>query len=114
MLFVRSVILAAAVLAPMCASAAAVMPHYSHIFVVILENHTTDEIIGNAAAPTLTRLSKEYGFASNYYGIRHPSEPNYVALVGGDTFGIADDDAVDCKAGIKTPECEKSWRPDYV
>lgn len=90
------------------------MPRYAHIFVIILENHTTDEIIGNAAAPEITKLSKTYGFASNYYGIRHPSEPNYVALVGGDTFGISDDDAFYCTPGMKKFGCEKSDRAGYV
>jgi phospholipase C len=93
---------------------AAPIPHYAHIFVIIEENHTTDEIIGNPAAPNLTKLSKQYGFASNYYAIRHPSEPNYIALVGGDTFGIADDDAFYCKPGSTEFGCEKSGRAGYV
>jgi acid phosphatase len=28
---------------------------------------------------------------TNYYAVTHPSEPNYVAVVGGDDFGIGDD-----------------------
>jgi len=28
---------------------------------------------------------------TNYYALTHPSEPNYVAAVGGDFFGMADD-----------------------
>jgi acid phosphatase len=28
---------------------------------------------------------------TNYYGLTHPSEPNYVSVVGGDYFGITDD-----------------------
>src|SRR5579862_2846626 len=90
-LLISTIICACAAFAAAEGSAAPALPRYTHIFVIIEENHTTNEIIGSPAAPFLTRLSKEYGFASNYYGIRHPSEPNYVALVGGDTFGIADD-----------------------
>jgi len=90
------------------------MPHYDHIWVIIEENHTTDEIIGNPAAPTFTRLAREYGFASNYYALRHPSEPNYVALVGGETFGIADDDAFYCTPGKADWGCGKSGQPGYV
>ena len=90
------------------------MPRYAHIFVIIEENHTTDEIIGNPAAPTFTKLAKTYGFASNFYALRHPSEPNYVALVGGDTFGIADDDAFYCTPNLKKWGCEKSDRAGYV
>ncbi|MGB8363718.1 MAG: alkaline phosphatase family protein [Rhizomicrobium sp.] len=105
----------AAVNAAGAALAADRMPRYDHIFVIILENHSTDEIIGgNSAAPELNRLAREYGFASNYYAISHPSEPNYVALVGGDTFGIADDDAYYCKPGAKQWGCSKSAEPGYV
>jgi phosphatidylinositol-3-phosphatase len=92
------------------------MPAYDHIFLIILENHTTDEIIGDkTAAPEMTELAKEYGLASNYFAIRHPSEPNYVALVGGDTFGIADDDAFYCKPGSTQWGCsKKAQQPGYV
>ncbi len=96
------------------AASAAEIPRYDHVFVIILENHTTDEIIGNAAAPQITALAKKYGFASNFYALRHPSEPNYVALVGGDTFGISDDDAFYCKPGLQKWGCEKSGRAGYV
>src|SRR5215469_4088612 len=72
------------------------MPRYNHIFVIVEENESVAKIIGNPSMPVMSRLAKTYGFATNFYGIRHPSEPNYVALVGGDTFGIADDDAYYC------------------
>jgi len=113
-LLISTVIGACAVFAAAEGSAAPAMPRYTHIFVIIEENHTTNEIIGSPAAPFITRLSKEYGFASNYYGIRHPSEPNYVALVGGDTFGIADDDAFYCKPGSREVGCERAAKPGYV
>jgi phosphatidylinositol-3-phosphatase len=91
------------------------MPAYDHIFLIVLENHSSDEIIaGKSAAPELNLLAKEYGIASDYYAIRHPSEPNYVALVGGDTFGIADDDAPYCKPGAKQWGCASSLKPGYV
>ena len=101
-------------LTPAVAGSDQSMPPYAHIFVIIEENHTTDEIIGNPAAPTFTRLARTYGFASNFYAIRHPSEPNYISLVGGDTFGIADDDAVYCVPHLKHWGCEKSDRTGYV
>ncbi len=91
------------------------MPHYEHIFLIILENHSSNEIIGpNSPAHELNRLAREYGLASNYYAISHPSEPNYVALVGGDTFGIADDDAFYCKPASKKFGCNKSDAKGYV
>jgi hypothetical protein len=69
------------------------VPSYQHIFEIVLENHSTGDIIGNANAPAINALAKQYGLATDYYGITHPSEPNYVAMVGGDFYGIQDDDA---------------------
>lgn len=65
--------------------------HYDHVFVVVEENHGFADVIGNPAAPNLNRLAGRYGLATDYYGITHPSEPNYVALLGGSTFGVASD-----------------------
>jgi len=36
-------------------------------------------------------LAQEGITLENYYALTHPSEPNYVAAVGGDFFGMADD-----------------------
>jgi hypothetical protein len=67
-----------------------------HLFVIMMENHGTDEIIGNTAdAPYINQLAAQYGVATNYYGVTHPSLPNYLAALSGDFQGIWDD----CKAG---------------
>lgn len=68
------------------------VPKYDHVFLVVEENHGAADIVGNPAAPNFNALAREYGYASNYYGITHPSEPNYVALLGGNYFGIQSDD----------------------
>lgn len=44
-----------------------------------------------AADPNLAWLAKQGLTLSNYYGVTHPSEPNYVAAIGGDYFGIDND-----------------------
>src|SRR5215471_16617649 len=68
------------------------VPRYDHIFVIVEENHGFQDVIGNPAAPNLNALAKQFGLATRYFGVSHPSEPNYVGLVGGSTFGIASDD----------------------
>jgi len=62
----------------------------------MLENHGTKDIIGNTAdAPYLNSLANNYGVATHYFGVTHPSLPNYLAAISGDFQGIWDD----CPAG---------------
>src|SRR5215469_11542496 len=69
---------------------------FDHIFVIMMENHATNQIIGNTAdAPYINLLAKEGGVALKYYGVTHPSLPNYLAAISGNFQGIWDD----CKAG---------------
>jgi hypothetical protein len=67
--------------------------HYDHIFVIVEENHGYTDVIGNNAAPNLNALASQYGIATNYDAVAHPSEPNYVALLGGSTFTVNSDNA---------------------
>jgi hypothetical protein len=66
-------------------------PPYDHIFLIIEENHGFSQIIGNPAAPNINALANRYGLATAYFSTSAPSEPNYVAMLGGSDFGIADD-----------------------
>jgi Phosphoesterase family len=67
-------------------------PRYDHVFLIIMENEDYNQVIGNQFAPIMNALAKDYGLATNYRGVADPSEPNYVAMLGGDFFGISDDD----------------------
>ncbi len=67
-------------------------PKYDHVFLVIMENEGYGQIVGNPYAPILNALANDYGLATNYRGVADPSEPNYVAMLGGDFFGISSDD----------------------
>jgi hypothetical protein len=40
---------------------------------------------------TFNQLATEGIRLDQYYAVTHPSEPNYVASVGGDFWGMADD-----------------------
>ena len=90
------------------------MPPYAHIFVIIEENHTTDQIVPSDAASNLTGFAQHYGYSWRFYAESHPSEPNYVAMLGGDTFGIKDDDAFWCKPKATDPACANAAKADYV
>ena len=67
------------------------LPRFQHIFVIVMENHNAEQIIGNPHAPIINYLAQHYNLATHYDGITHPSEPNYVALIGGSYYGIQDD-----------------------
>jgi hypothetical protein len=69
-----------------------------HVYVIMMENHAYAQILGDggaAAAPNLNMLAQAYGTATQYYGVTHPSLPNYLAAISGDFQGIWDD----CNAG---------------
>jgi phosphatidylinositol-3-phosphatase len=71
------------------------VPKFKHIFTIVLENTGYLEMLESAQAPYFQSLAQQYGLAESYYGIQHPSLPNYLALIGGDTFGI-DKNCTDC------------------
>ena len=90
------------------------VPRYDHIFVIMGENKVWQRIDGSTNAPNLTRLARTYGDATRFYGEVHPSEANYVALVGGSTYGIHDDDAYYCSPGSARASCHGAAAPGYV
>jgi phosphatidylinositol-3-phosphatase len=63
----------------------------SHIVVLVMENKEVDSVIGSKEAPYTTALACKYTFLSQSYAITHPSLPNYLALMGGSTFGVTTD-----------------------
>jgi phosphatidylinositol-3-phosphatase len=63
----------------------------NHIFLIMLENHSQSSVIDDANAPFITSLAHKYAMAANYFGVTHPSEPNYVATISGSNWGVNDD-----------------------
>src|SRR3954467_12888581 len=63
----------------------------SHVVVIVMENKEESRVIGSRSAPFLNRLARRGGVATQSFGVRHPSLPNYIALVSGSTQGITDD-----------------------
>src|SRR5207302_2212824 len=63
-------------------------PDPSHVFVIVLENRSADQVSGSGY---IAQLAQQYGVATNYHGVYHPSLPNYLALTSGSTWGIGDD-----------------------
>lgn len=59
------------------------------VMVIIDENHSQTEAI--TLMPHLAGWAATYGKATNYVAVTHPSLPNYLAIAGGSTFGVTDD-----------------------
>ena len=70
------------------ATAAAPVPSLDHVVVVVFENKESTRVLGNRAAPTFNAYGRRYARLTRYYGVTHPSLPNYLALVSGSTQGI--------------------------
>src|SRR5260370_37134122 len=74
---------------------AAAVPEPAHTVVVVMENHSYADIIGNPAAPFINTLAGRGALFTRSYAVTQPSEPTYLARFSGSTQGIADDGCPD-------------------
>jgi phosphatidylinositol-3-phosphatase len=77
--------------APRSAAPAASVPRPDHVVIVVEENHSFADIVGNPAAPYLNSLASSGALFTASFAVAHPSEPNYLALFSGSTQGVTDD-----------------------
>jgi phosphatidylinositol-3-phosphatase len=59
---------------------------WDRVFVIVLENHSQHAVIGDLNTPFITALAQQYGQAADYFGVTHPSEPNYIAMISGSNW----------------------------
>ncbi len=90
------------------------VPDFTHVVVVVFENHEASSIAGNPDAPTFNALARRYATLTNYDAVAHPSLPNYLALVSGSTHGITSD-CTDCVVAARNladtlGAARKSWK----
>lgn len=80
----------------------AALPHPDHVVVVIMENKSFGQIIGNLAAPNINALAAEGASIVNSptdpgalitgsHALRHPSQPNYLELFSDNHQGVLQD-----------------------
>ena len=67
------------------------VPRFSHVILILIENKEFDDVIGNANASRFNRWARQYSLLTRYHSVSHPSLPNYLALISGDTFGFRND-----------------------
>ncbi|HEV7356825.1 MAG TPA: alkaline phosphatase family protein [Steroidobacteraceae bacterium] len=84
------------------------MPRMDHIFVIMMENHSAKQIVGNPAMPFINSLvNGKANVANNYFAVGHPSLTNYLEIVGGSNFSVRSDNSPDwhntgCLPNIRT------------
>jgi phosphatidylinositol-3-phosphatase len=78
-------------LAPRVSLTAATLPTLAHIVIVVEENRSQTNIIGNKSTPFINALATHGAMMAQSFGETHPSEPNYLALFAGSTLGVTTD-----------------------
>jgi phosphatidylinositol-3-phosphatase len=86
---------------PGAARARGGVPAFTHVVVIVFENKERESVLPNPSAPTFSRLANEHATLTRYYGVTHPSLPNYLALVSGSTHGITSD-CTTCLVGSRS------------
>ena len=91
-----AVVVALALMLPLAASAHTNMSNgklknFQHVFIIMMENTGYTSLIGNPNAPWINFAAQTYGLATSYFGVSHPSQPNYIAATSGSTNGVAND-----------------------
>jgi hypothetical protein len=72
--------------------ATAGVPRISHVTVIVMENREDELVSGNKDAPYFNKELVPQGVLfTNAHAVSHPSEPNYLALFAGSTFGVTSD-----------------------
>src|SRR6266542_4709948 len=65
-------------------------PTSAHVFIVVEENHSYSQVIGNSSMPYLNGLASKYGLATQYCANMHPSIGNYFMLTTGQIETVDD------------------------
>jgi hypothetical protein len=75
------------VTAPMLTPPASAVPGYDHVFMIMMENTDYNEVVNNPSdTPYLHTLMSQGTTMANYHAVYHPSDENYLAVAGGDTY----------------------------
>ncbi|HEX8076637.1 MAG TPA: alkaline phosphatase family protein [Chthoniobacterales bacterium] len=92
----------------------AAVPHPDHVVIVIMENKSFGQIIGNPDAPNINALAGEganivnggtdpNALTSGSHALRHPSQPNYLELFSGNNQGVLQDGRPGTSAEPQSP-----------
>jgi len=88
----------------------ATAPIFDHVILIVLENENAANV---PKVGYLDSLAKRGASLTMFHGVAHPSYPNYLALVGGHTFGVRGDEQADIDAPTIADRLEAkglTWR----
>ena len=89
------------------------LKNFQHVFVIMMENTGYASLIGNPNAPWINQAAQKYGLATSYFGVTHPSQPNYIAATSGSTNGVTSDNDVTINVPNIVDQLEahgKTWK----
>jgi Phosphoesterase family/PEP-CTERM motif len=88
----RIVVLGYVAVVGVCGVARADSPAFDHIVIVIEENHSFSQVVGNSVqAPFINNTLVDGGTSlTNMYALTHPSQPNYLQFFSGSNQGVTD------------------------
>lgn len=72
---------------------------FDRIAIIYFENTDFDKALGD---PNFAALAKQGITLTNYYATTHPSQPNYIASISGDNFGMDNDDLTQIPGNVST------------
>src|SRR5690348_17578965 len=69
--------------------------YFDHVVIIMMEDHGINNICARSPPPCLSTngdpyaagLANSYGVGSQYLGVSHFSQADYIAVLGGDTLG---------------------------
>jgi phosphatidylinositol-3-phosphatase len=88
-----------------------------HVFLIVMENQTNTDILGNPNAPFINKYGPTVNQATNYFAVGHPSAPNYLEITGGSNFGITGDywpvwaNGFGCQDNAPSSGCGSAFTP---
>src|ERR1700739_3332008 len=86
---------------------------FDHVFIIMMENTGYNTLIGNPNAPFINFAAATTGLATNYFGVAHPSQPNYIAATSGALNGVVDDNDITIDVPNVVDQLEargKTWK----
>ena len=86
------------------------LKNFQHVFVIMMENTAYKGLIGNPNAPWINFAANNYGLATDYHGVSHPSQPNYIAATSGALNGVFNDNDITINVPNIVDQIESSGR----